>query len=56
MCIQGGIGYWQKVQRDMIEKFNTMADMEHELTDLRGEPVTMLKDQSKKVIVVHSFS
>jgi hypothetical protein len=23
-----------------------MADMEHELTDVKGEPVTMLKDQS----------
>jgi hypothetical protein len=47
MCIQGGIGYWQKVQRDMPDKFDTMADMEHELTNLKGEPVTMLKDQSK---------
>lgn len=47
MCIQGGIGYWQKVQRDMLIKFDTMADIEHELTDLKGEPVTMLKDQSK---------
>ena len=24
-----------------------MADMEHELTELKGKPVTMLKDQSK---------
>jgi PP-loop superfamily ATP-utilizing enzyme len=47
MCIQGGIGYWQKVQRDMPDKFNAMADMEHELTNSKGEPVTMLKDQSK---------
>jgi len=47
MCIQGGIGYWQKVSRDMPEKFETMAAMEHELTDLKGEAVTMLKDQSK---------
>ena len=47
MCIQGGIGYWQKVQRDMPKKFDTMADIEHELTDLKGEPVTMLKDQAK---------
>jgi hypothetical protein len=29
-------------------KFNTMADLEHELTDLKGEPVTMLKDQSNE--------
>jgi len=47
MCIQGGIGYWQKVRKDMPEKFETMAAMEHELTDLKGEAVTMLKDQSK---------
>lgn len=25
-----------------------MAKIEHDLTDLKGEPVTMLKDQSKK--------
>lgn len=47
MCIQGGIGYWQKVEREMPDKFNTMAEMEHELTDVKGNPVTMLKDQSK---------
>lgn len=46
-CVQGGIGYWQKIQRDDIKKFNRMAKIEHELTDLKGEPVTMLKDQSK---------
>lgn len=46
-CVQGGIGYWQKIQRDDIEKFDRMAKVEHELTDLKGEPVTMLKDQSK---------
>jgi 3'-phosphoadenosine 5'-phosphosulfate sulfotransferase (PAPS reductase)/FAD synthetase len=45
-CIQGGIGYWQKIKRDFPDKFNTMADLEHELTELKGEPVTMLKDQS----------
>jgi 3'-phosphoadenosine 5'-phosphosulfate sulfotransferase (PAPS reductase)/FAD synthetase len=46
-CVQGGIGYWQKIQREDIEKFNAMAKVEHELTDLKGSPVTMLKDQSK---------
>jgi len=46
-CIQGGIGYWQKIQRDHVEKFNTMSTMEHELTNAKGKPVTMLKDQSK---------
>jgi len=47
-CVQGGIGYWQKIKRDFPEKFNTMADMEHKLTGIKGEPVTMLKDQSKE--------
>ena len=47
-CVQGGVGYWQKMKRDLPQKFNDMADMEHELTDLKGKPVTMLKDQSKE--------
>jgi len=52
-CVQGGIGYWQKMQREFPEKFDEMAETEHHLTELRGEPVTMLKDQSnfaKKVV------
>lgn len=46
-CVQGGIGYWQKMKREYPDKFNAMAHMEHELTDKKGQPVTMLKDQSK---------
>ena len=46
-CVQGGIGYWQKMKNDFPEKFEKMAAIEHELTDKKGEPVTMLKDQSK---------
>lgn len=46
-CIQGGIGYWQKIKNEYPDKFNRMADMEHELTDIKGKPVTMLKDQKK---------
>lgn len=45
-CVQGGIGYWQKMARDFPEKFEAMAAMEHKLTDKSGFPVTMLKDQS----------
>ncbi len=45
-CIQGGIGYWKKVEIEDPRAFDEMADMEHELTDLKGKPVTMLKDQS----------
>jgi 3'-phosphoadenosine 5'-phosphosulfate sulfotransferase (PAPS reductase)/FAD synthetase len=47
-CVQGGIGYWQKMKKDFPDKFNTMAEMEHKLTNKKGSPVTMLKDQSKK--------
>ena len=45
-CVQGGIGYWQKMKTDQTEKFDAMADLEHELTNLKESPVTMLKDQS----------
>jgi hypothetical protein len=47
-CVQGGIGYWQKMKIDFPDKFSVMADLEHELTELKGEPVTMLKDQGKE--------
>lgn len=47
-CVQGGIGYWQKMKREQPDKFFAMAKVEHDLTDLKGEPVTMLKDQSKE--------
>lgn len=47
-CVQGGIGYWQKMRKNFPEKFDVMSDMEHELTELRGSPVTMLKDQSNE--------
>jgi 3'-phosphoadenosine 5'-phosphosulfate sulfotransferase (PAPS reductase)/FAD synthetase len=46
-CVQGGVGYWQKMKRDFPDKFEKMADMEWELTEMKGKPVTMLKDQSK---------
>lgn len=45
-CVQGGIGYWQKMKREEYDKFLNMAKIEHELTLEKGEPVTMLKDQS----------
>ena len=46
-CVQGGIGYWQKMKAEYPEKFESMAEMEHELTKAKGKPVTMLKNQSK---------
>jgi hypothetical protein len=35
------------MKEDFPQKFNEMANMEHELTAIKGKPVTMLKDQSK---------
>ena len=46
-CVQGGIGYWQKMQQEFPDKFEKMANLEHLLTNLKGRPVTMLKDQSE---------
>ena len=46
-CVQGGIGYWQKMMVDFPDKFDKMAELEHHLTNIKGSPVTMLKDQSK---------
>lgn len=46
-CIQGGIGYWQLMRTLIPENFERMAKIEHELTDRKGKPITMLKDQSK---------
>lgn len=46
-CIQGGIGYWQLLRTIKPNEFEEMANEEHLLTDMKGEPVTMLKDQSK---------
>jgi 3'-phosphoadenosine 5'-phosphosulfate sulfotransferase (PAPS reductase)/FAD synthetase len=46
-CVQGGIGYWQKMKREFPEKFEAMAKVEQDLTELSGKPITMLKDQSK---------
>jgi len=45
-CVQGGIGYWQKMKIMFPKKYDAMANLEHELTEMRGEPVAMLKDQS----------
>lgn len=47
-CVQGGIGYWKKIQKEFPDKFNKMAKLEHTITDKKNIPVTMLKDQSNK--------
>jgi hypothetical protein len=46
-CVQGGIGYWQKIKMEYPDKYEAMAKVEHDLTAIKGRPVTILKDQSK---------
>lgn len=46
-CVQGGIGYWQKIQREFPEKFAYMVNIEREISKDKGEPVTICKDQAK---------
>lgn len=46
LCVQGGIGYYQKAKREDPEKVHAMAMREHKLTDIKGEPVTVLRNQT----------
>jgi 3'-phosphoadenosine 5'-phosphosulfate sulfotransferase (PAPS reductase)/FAD synthetase len=46
-CVRGGIGYWQKYKEVFPDRFDRMAERERKLTALKGEPVTICKDQSK---------
>lgn len=50
-CIQGGVGYWKKIQSEFPEKFESMANMEHELTKKKGKPVTILKKDGELVFL-----
>lgn len=45
-CVRGGIGYWKKRKIVRPDSYKTMAALEHELTDAKGEPVTILRDQT----------
>ena len=45
-CTRGGIGYWQKRNRQCPESVDLMASKEHEYTGIKGVPVTICKDQS----------
>lgn len=47
-CVRGGIGYWKKYQNDFPARFDMMAAREHQYTNEKKEPVTILKDQSNK--------
>jgi hypothetical protein len=46
-CVQGGIGYWQKMKRLYPKKYEYMAAIEHRLSKAKGVPVTICKDQRK---------
>ena len=47
-CVQGGVGYYQKLAKEHPKKLAYMASIEHELTNTKGQPVTMLKCQSNE--------
>ena len=51
-CVQGGVGYWQKMRRDFPDKFQAMADIEHKLTDSKGKPITMLRRKKQNVFLI----
>jgi 3'-phosphoadenosine 5'-phosphosulfate sulfotransferase (PAPS reductase)/FAD synthetase len=48
-CVQGGIGYWQLRKVKRPDSFTEMAKLEHELTNKKGVPVTMLRVTVKGV-------
>ena len=54
-CVQGGVSYWGKIMREQPEKYAAMAKIEHDITNLKGQPVTILKDQSNKAKVSGVF-
>lgn len=47
-CVQGGIGYWQKMREVYPLKYENMAKIEHELSEINGKPTTICKDQRKE--------
>jgi len=46
-CVQGGIGYWQKIKLIYPKKYEYMAEIERRLSKEKGKPVTISKDQRK---------
>jgi hypothetical protein len=45
-CVRGGIGYWKKYKAVFPDRFEAMAKREHDLTNRKGQPVTMIRDQT----------
>lgn len=50
-CVQGGVGYWQKMDKEENDKVERMAKVEHDLTNLKGKPVTMLRSGKDPVFL-----
>jgi len=46
-CVQGSVGYWQRIKELYPDKYHYMACWEHILSSRKGEPVTMCKNQQK---------
>lgn len=46
-CVRGGVGYWKHIRKVFPKKFEKMAKLEHEISALKGAPVTICKDQRK---------
>lgn len=47
-CVQGSVSYWKHYREIYPDRFDEMAKLEHDLTTYKGQPVTILKDQSKQ--------
>jgi len=55
-CVQGGIGYWKLYKDRFPVRFSEMAVREHEITNNKGEPATICKDQSKEAKLSGKFN
>ena len=47
-CVQGGVGYWQKIKIMYPKKYNYMAGIEHRISKEKGKPVTICRDWRKE--------
>jgi 3'-phosphoadenosine 5'-phosphosulfate sulfotransferase (PAPS reductase)/FAD synthetase len=50
-CTQAGVGYYKKLKEEFSDKYEEMSKIEHHLSELKGEPVTICSDQRADRIV-----
>jgi len=50
-CTMGGLGYWEKIRKEEPFKYNRMAQLEHDLSELKGEPVVICHNQAKDRVI-----